>query len=206
VSESLCCGRCLPTLFDKAFQHISTPPQHELSYDTVSFDTAQFKRMVVDLRRIVGSKVHAKALHVTNNAECSRRYGAGKTTKLLQGTVVEAKEVQKAGNSRMSWFITADYDCGGGDMKRAELNIRSVKSGEIPSAFPAASPGKPILPPAPQITPTIASALPIEQAEGDQLNNQPCFFDAAEEFAEETPRKRRWKRRWKRRGHLRRRR
>jgi hypothetical protein len=46
--------------------------------------------MVLDTRRIVGSQVHAKALHVTNNAECSRRYGgAGKTTKQLQGTLVE---------------------------------------------------------------------------------------------------------------------
>jgi hypothetical protein len=146
--------------------------------------------MVVDLRQIVGSKVHGKALHVTKNAECSQRYGAGKTTKLLQGTVVEAKEVQKVGNSQMSWFIMADYNCGGGDMKRAELNIWSVKSGEIPSVFPAAHPGKPvlpILPPAPRITPPIASALPIEPAEGDQRNNQPCFFNAAEELAEEMP-------------------
>ena len=79
--------------------------------------------MVLDTRRIVGSKVHAKALHVTNNAECSRRYGAGKTTKRLQGTVVQAQETQKRGNSRLSWFITADYDLGGGDMKRAVLNI-----------------------------------------------------------------------------------
>jgi hypothetical protein len=107
--------------------------------------------------------VHAKALHVTNDAECSQRYVARKTTKLLQGILVEAKEVQKVGNSWMSWFITADYKCGGGNMKRAELNIRSVKSGETPSGFPAGLPGKPV--------------LPIElMAQGDQLNNQSCFF------------------------------
>ncbi len=91
------------------------------------------------------SDVHAKALHVTNNAECSRRYGAGKTNKRVEGTVVEAKEVQKAGNSRMSWFITADYDLGGGDMKRAVLNIRSVKSGIIPSGIPLVPPVPPAL-------------------------------------------------------------
>jgi hypothetical protein len=45
--------------------------------------------------------------------------------------MVEAKEEQKAGNSWMSWVITADYDLGGTNMKRAELNIRSVKSGKI---------------------------------------------------------------------------
>jgi hypothetical protein len=101
--------------------------------------------MVLDTRRIVGSKVHAKALHVTNNAECSRRYGAGKTTKRLPGTVVESKEVHKPGNSRVSWFITADYDLGSGDMKRAVLNIRSVKSGIIPSGIPLVPPVPPAL-------------------------------------------------------------
>jgi hypothetical protein len=113
--------------------------------------------MVLDTRRIVGSKVHAKALHVTNNAECSRRYGAGKTTKRLPGTVVESKEVHKPGNSRVSWFITADYDLGSGDMKRAVLNIRSVKSGIIPSGIPLVPPVPPAL-----AIPIPAPPIPLE--------------------------------------------
>jgi hypothetical protein len=72
--------------------------------------------MVLDCRRIIGLKVHAKAIYVTNLAESSWRYGAGKKTKLLLGTVVEAKEVQKAGNTRVTWIIIADYGCGGGDI------------------------------------------------------------------------------------------
>ncbi len=131
--------------------------------------------MVLDTRRIIGSRVHAKALHVTNNAECSRRYGAGKTTKKLPGTVVQAEEVQKAGNSRLSWFITADYDLGGGDIKRARLNIRSVKSGEIPPLVPVVPPvppAPPIPPPAPPIPPEAPLAPPVEPAPGDQGNNE----------------------------------
>jgi hypothetical protein len=41
----------------------------------------------------------------------------------------------------LSWFITADYDLGGGDTKRTELNIRIVKIAEvaeIPPVAPAA--------------------------------------------------------------------
>jgi hypothetical protein len=131
--------------------------------------------MVLDIRRIVGSQVHAKALHdVSNNAECSRRYGAGKTTKQLQGTVVEVEEVQRAGNSRLSCFITADFDLGGGDMKRVRLNIRSVKSGEIPPVVPLVDPVTPPLPlqqPAPPIPPEIPLVPPVDPAPGDQVNN-----------------------------------
>jgi hypothetical protein len=75
--------------------------------------------MAPNLRQVVGTRVHAKALHVTAHAECARRYGAAKSTKLLGGTVLEADEVQKPGNSWTFWFITAKYDLGGSTMKRA---------------------------------------------------------------------------------------
>jgi hypothetical protein len=91
----------------------------------------------------------------------------------------------------MSWFITADYDCGGSDMKRAELNIRSIMSGEILSVFSVTFvPGKPVLPilsPAPPIPPPIALAPPIEPVLGDQLNNQPYSFHAEEELMPQMP-------------------
>jgi hypothetical protein len=155
-------------LFDTHHIIKLTPPSDRISFDIISIDPAPSKNMVLDTRRTIGSKVHAKAIHVTNLAECSRRYGAGKKTKLLLGTVLEAKERQKEGNSRMSWFITADYDLGGGDLKRAELNIRSVKSGEIPSDVPLAPPVEPTLPippSAPPIRSPIAMAPPIEPAQ-----------------------------------------
>jgi hypothetical protein len=144
--------------------------------------------MVLDSRRKIGSIVHAKALHVTNKAECSRRYGAGKVNKWVEGTVVEAKEIQKAGNSRKSWFILADYDLGGGDMKRADLNLRSVKSGKIPSVLAVAPPGPPahpIPPPAPPIRPPIPLAPPIEPAQGDQVDNNRSGLDQVEDLLQE---------------------
>jgi hypothetical protein len=72
----------------------------------------------------------------------------------------------------MSWFITTDYDLGGRNLKRAELNIWSVKEGEIPSVFPEALPVKPTLPitpPAPPIHSPIAVAPPIQPAQSDQV-------------------------------------
>ncbi len=86
-----------------------------------------------DSRRIVGSIVHAKAVHVTNEAECGRRYGRNKTTKLVQGHVAEVQNGQSA-TGRSLCFLTCDFDFGEGISKRKKLNIRSVKSGPPPVA------------------------------------------------------------------------
>jgi hypothetical protein len=83
----------LVVLFDVHIITLLTSPLHIVSFDIASLDPAPLEVMVLDTRRIVGSKVHAKALHVTNNGACSRRHGARKTTKQLQGTGVEAEEV-----------------------------------------------------------------------------------------------------------------
>jgi hypothetical protein len=59
----------------------------------------------------------------------------------LKALSMGLRRFYKSGNSRLSWFITADYDIGGGDTKRTELNIRSVKIAEvakIPPVAPAA--------------------------------------------------------------------
>ena len=94
-----------------------------------------------------------------NDAECSRRHGAAKTTKRLQCTVVEAKEVQKEGNGRMSWLITADCDLGGGDMKRTELNVWSVKIVDL-AKIPPVAPATPIPPPVPPLAPLVDHPTP----------------------------------------------
>jgi hypothetical protein len=44
-----------------------------------------------DRRRVVGARVHAKALLVTSEEECRRRYGSLQGTKMVSGTVVDAK-------------------------------------------------------------------------------------------------------------------
>jgi hypothetical protein len=66
--------------------------------------------MMLDVRQVLGSRVNAKALHVTNKAECSRRYGAPKSTKRLEDTKLGAADevVLIPPNRRSSWFITAN--------------------------------------------------------------------------------------------------
>jgi hypothetical protein len=86
-----------------------------------------------DNRQIVGSIVHAKAIHVTNEAECGRRYGRNKSTKLVQGHVSKVHNgLSRTGRSQC--FHTCDFDIGLGVSKRKKLDTRSVKSGPPPSA------------------------------------------------------------------------
>ena len=80
--------------------------------------------------RVVGAKVHAKAIHVTSEAECARRYGARKKTKLVPGIVEKAEQRSSNSNARAQWWITAKYDLGGGCFKTKELNSRSVQAGD----------------------------------------------------------------------------
>jgi Transposase IS4 len=82
---------------------------------------------MVDPRRVVGNNVTAKAIHVTSEIECHRRYGAQKKTKMLIGTVVEVKTVRDPKKSRTTTTIVADYELGGGTTRRKELNLVSVK-------------------------------------------------------------------------------
>ena len=88
----------------------------------------------VDKRKVVGEKIHAKAIHVTNLSECSRRYGSLAKTKEVVGTVVAINYVPTCNqtNSRTSCMVTVDFDLGGGTIKRQELNIQSMKAGEPP--------------------------------------------------------------------------
>ena len=50
------------------------------------------------VRRMVGEKVHAKALHVTSMAECSQRYGPIENTKEFFGVVLEVVKNQNSLN------------------------------------------------------------------------------------------------------------
>ncbi len=87
-------------------------------------------------RQIVGKIVRAKAIHVTNEAECERRYWRNKSTKLVQGHVAEVHNGQsRTGCSQ--YFLTCNFDFlfgGGGVSKKKKLNIRSVKLGPPPVA------------------------------------------------------------------------
>jgi hypothetical protein len=97
----------------------------------------------VDQRRVVGASITAKAVHVSNLAECTRRYGSNKKTKLLLGTVAAVTNTRNASTNWITTTITGDYDLGGGTMKRATLNIRSVHPYIAPPNPPAVSPVTP---------------------------------------------------------------
>jgi hypothetical protein len=66
----------------------------------------------------VGGKVEAKAFHVTSDAECVRRYGSLKKTKMIHGIVIDAKVGEKRPqNKHVTSFVTADHDFGAGVIK-----------------------------------------------------------------------------------------
>ena len=86
-----------------------------------------------DPRLSIGAFVEALAHHVSNLAECSRRYGSQAKSKIVPGIVVESRQerISSATNAgRMRTLIVADYLLGGSTIKRSVLNIRSVKSVE----------------------------------------------------------------------------
>ena len=67
-------------------------------------------------------------MHITSLAECSRRYGANKKTRILVGTVLEVEIGPKAtALGRRRTFFVAIFDLGGGAMKVATINIQSFK-------------------------------------------------------------------------------
>ena len=83
--------------------------------------------MIEDKRMLVGSRISAKAIHITNLAECTRRYGCFKKTKIVYGTVLEHISTQKNKKStRITNMIVGEFDLVGGFMKRASLHLRGV--------------------------------------------------------------------------------
>ena len=81
----------------------------------------------LDPRRVAGNIVHAKAIHVTNLAECARRYGSKKKTKKLRGVVQNVIICNEGGRTRTN--IVATYQLVGNVEKTMTLNSRSVVAG-----------------------------------------------------------------------------
>jgi hypothetical protein len=79
-------------------------------------------------RRTIGSIVEAKACHVTSLAECARRYGTRKSTKYIEGVVVDITKSRNSSCLRTKTLVSADFSLGGGTVKRATLNVRSMRS------------------------------------------------------------------------------
>ena len=68
--------------------------------------------MAADPQCIVGSMVEAKACHVMNLAECSRRYGSNSMMKRVQGIVTHVEVIKNLTTNRIMTFVTAAYDLG----------------------------------------------------------------------------------------------
>ena len=79
--------------------------------------------MATDPRRIVGSMVEAKACHVMNLAECSRRYGLNSKTKRVQGIMTHVEVIKNSATNRTTTFVMAAYDLGGTTIHPCWLNI-----------------------------------------------------------------------------------
>ena len=62
-----------------------------------------------DVRRIIGSKIHALAKHVTSDQECRRLFGSNWSTKLVEGEVVSSHDGRKPGGARANWIIVGKY-------------------------------------------------------------------------------------------------
>ena len=81
-----------------------------------------------DTRCSIGTNIESKGVLVTSLAEFSRHYGANKKTRIIVGTVLEVEIGPKANTSgRRRTSVIVKFDLGGGDMKVATINIRSVK-------------------------------------------------------------------------------
>jgi hypothetical protein len=111
------------------FSSTNSPRLFIIHFSSDSKATTSRTNLVVrDNRRIVGSIVHAKAFHVTNEAECGRRCGRNKSTKLVQGQVDEVHNGQSR-TGRSQCFLTCDFDFGLGVSKQKKLGTQSVKIG-----------------------------------------------------------------------------
>ena len=82
---------------------------------------------MVDQRKVVGTAIVAKATHVLNDVEASRRYGRLKDTKMLTGEVREVLNPINPKTGKRSCMIVGAYNVGGDNIKLKQLNIRSVQ-------------------------------------------------------------------------------
>ena len=111
-----------------------------------------------DTRRVIGSKIHALAKHVTSDQECRRLFGSNWSTKLVKGEVVSSRDARKPGGARANWIVNGKYIVQNRE-KTVQLNIRSVKKGPVTPDPPIETP---IVAPAVTIAPPVAEEIPVE--------------------------------------------
>ncbi|KAI2512849.1 hypothetical protein MHU86_1638 [Fragilaria crotonensis] len=78
-----------------------------------------------------GARVHAKAIHVTSQTECRRRFGSNAKTEFLNGVVYRVEMIPSSGKKHAVTLITANYYLGGNTIKTTILNSRPAKASHI---------------------------------------------------------------------------
>ncbi len=146
--------------------------------------------MPIDQRKIVGTTVHALAVHVTALSECTRRYGSHNKKKWLNGVVIRVDTKQTI-TGRTLTTVVAEYQLGSdGVMKTKGINVRSVKAGAapLPPAPPAPAPAPGAVVPAAAGNPrrdddteTIATTLTQDSTTGNPVPTATVVTAAAEE-------------------------
>ena len=83
---------------------------------------------LVDIRKLVGFTVYAKAIHVTAEYEFNRLYVSQKKVKTVEGVVISV-DLQITKQRRDQFYVIADYKNPDGIFKRTRLNSKSVVAG-----------------------------------------------------------------------------
>lgn len=130
--------------------------------------------MSPDPRLVVGNVVLAKAMHVTNESECGRRYGREKKTKMLEGTVLLVTITRSETTKRCATTILANYHLGGGTYKEKALLVRNIRTitPPLPVAAVAEDTSTAAAPTLQNIENEVAALLLEETAE-EQATTQP---------------------------------
>ena len=84
----------------------------------------------VDQRKVVGSTVHAKAIHVMAEAEYNILYGSQKKVKMVEG-VVDNVDQKITKQRRKKFYVITDYKKPDGSVKRSRLHIKYVVAGPV---------------------------------------------------------------------------
>ena len=84
----------------------------------------------VDERKVVGSTVHAKAIHLIFEDECQILYGSHKKVNIAEGVVV-AVDQQINKQRRNKCYVISDYKNPDGSVNRSRLHIKSMVAGPV---------------------------------------------------------------------------
>ena len=84
----------------------------------------------VGLRKVVGSTVHSKDIHVMAKSICNKIYGSHKKVKMVEGVVINVdRQITK--KSRKQFYVIAEYKIPDGSVKSYMIHINSVVAGPV---------------------------------------------------------------------------